>query len=96
MFSLTRKEQIAVSALAGALLVGAAISYWDARHPDVIQEFDVVRVLEPPAADSTQVKADGGKVDLNRATVQELEALPRIGPKMAAQNRPSRSGLKVR
>lgn len=83
MFSLTRKEQIALSVLSGALVVGAAISYWDARHPEVIQEFRVVRALEPPAADSSE--GASRKVDLNRATARVLEQLPGIGPTMAAR-----------
>ncbi|MCK5733887.1 MAG: helix-hairpin-helix domain-containing protein [Candidatus Latescibacteria bacterium] len=81
MFSLTRREQIVVALLVASLVVGGGISLWDRFSPEGTEDFQVVRVAEPPEALSGEV--DSEKVHLNTASAEDLERLPRIGPKMA-------------
>ena len=85
MFSLTRREQLVVALLVASLVIGGAISLWDRFSLDAIEDFQVIRVAEPPEATSEEAEPTqrAGKVNLNTAAAQELERLPRIGPKMA-------------
>ena len=85
MFSLTRREQIVVALLVASLVVGGGISLWDHFSPEATEDFQVVRVAEPPEAISEKAEPEkpAEKVHLNTATAQDLERLPRIGPKMA-------------
>ena len=85
MFSLTRREQIVVALLGISLVVGGGISLWDHFSPEATEDFQVVRVAEPPEAISEKAEPEkpAEKVHLNTATAQDLERLPRIGPKMA-------------
>ena len=85
MFSLTRREQIVVALLVASLVVGGGISLWDRFSPEGTEDFQVVRVAEPPEALSEEVDPEkpSEKVHLNTASAEDLERLPRIGPKMA-------------
>ena len=85
MFSLTRREQVVVALLVVSLVIGGAISLWDRFSPDAIEDFQVIRVAEPPEPASEDVEPTelAAKVNLNTAAAQELERLPRIGPKTA-------------
>jgi len=85
VFSLTRREQIVVALLVASLVIGGAISLWDHFSPEATEDFQVVRVADPPEAISEEGEPEkpAEKVHLNTATAQDLERLPRIGPKMA-------------
>ncbi len=91
---LNRKEQIAALVLCGTLCVGAVASYLRNRYPGPEEDFGVVKgAVKPPevSADSAGPPAQGdvavpgadSLVDLNRATPEALERLPRIGPAVA-------------
>ena len=99
MFSFNRNEQIAILVLSGALLVGAVVSLLDRYDSGRIEDFDVVkgavsvpsdsgRTAEGPVADTPDAHAGvpptaSMLVDINRASVVELQKLPRIGPQTA-------------
>lgn len=59
MFSLTRKEQVAVCFLVLSLLVGGVISFLDRRNPGMIEEFRVMPGTPPPL-DSSDMEFRGG------------------------------------
>jgi len=80
---LNRKEQLVALSLALAFLVGSAVSLYRKRHPGALEDFRVIRVVEPPPADTVSREAPLVRLDLNRATEEELEGLPRIGPELA-------------
>lgn len=50
-----------------------------------------VAPLAPACQDSVSTTAPAGRLNLNRATVKELEALPAIGPKLARSIMASRN-----
>lgn len=88
MFSFNRNEQIVILLLAGTLLVGSVVQlldhYLDGRLPDF--EVRKAAVLVP-----TELSEAGSEpttpepIDLNRATAEELDLLPRIGPQTATR-----------
>jgi len=81
---LNRREQLVALGLAAAFLVGSAVSLYR-KQTSGIEDFRVIRAVEPPPADtiSRNGKAPWGRLDLNRATEEELKDLPRIGPELA-------------
>jgi competence ComEA-like helix-hairpin-helix protein len=81
VFSLTKKEQIAVCFLVFCLLVGGAISLWKYHSPGKFADLRVVPV-NPPSPDSLAY-CSAERLDINSATVEQLTSLPGIGPKIA-------------
>ncbi len=99
MFSFNRNEQIAILLLCGALLVGGVVSLVDRYTLDGIPDFDVIKGAVPVPTDTSACLPDtstgpegrlppsrsvgSSRIDLNRASPEDLERLPRIGPQMA-------------
>lgn len=98
MLDLTPGERRGALTLLVLLLLGTAHDLWQARQPPVGLPPALSRgagaaapgpeavasgaASAPPAAPAAQVR---GPVDLNRATLQELDALPGIGPVLAGR-----------
>jgi competence ComEA-like helix-hairpin-helix protein len=97
LFHFTRQEQIAILFLSGGLLVGAIVTlvkhYRPGFAPELILEqridslsTDTVPLpnILPPAAPAESLGFPvSGRLDINRATLEELVNLPGIGPRMA-------------
>ena len=87
MFSFNRNEQIVILLLTGTLLVGSVRlldHYLDGGLPDFeVQKAAVLVPTELSEAGSEPTTPE--PIDLNRATAEELDLLPRIGPQTAAR-----------
>lgn len=80
-----RNERIALLVLCGALLLGSGVSLYDYLWPAHIEDFQVHHGAVPvpetneetttvdPAVDTTHI-------DINTASIKELQRLPRVGP----------------
>ncbi len=91
--------------IATVLVLGAFVSCEMATANHVVMEGPIEQLPDCPAcvcpvpacpSTSSAPSADGSPVDLNRATQQELEALPGIGPGMAQRIIQHRSGRPFR
>ena len=105
MLDLTPGERRGALTLLVLLLLGTAHDLWQARQPPL----GLPPILSRPAgatASGLEAAASGaapaprdiaspirGRVDLNRATLQELDALPGIGPVLAARIMAERARL---
>ncbi len=86
-----RNEQMALIVLCGALLLGSAISLYDYLWPDDIEDFHVHKAAIPvpaaaePTLDDTDPagRAHAILIDINTASLTDLQTLPRIGPRTA-------------
>ena len=80
-----QREQRALIGLTAALLIGMLVAIGDWYRPSQLEEFSVVpRAVAPPPPRQVAA-AEQGPLSLNSATVEELVALPAIGPKIAAR-----------
>jgi competence protein ComEA len=75
---LTARERVTLAILGGTALAGLSLSWW-LRRPQPIQ---LVVGPEPAAAWDAALE-HARQLDVNRATAQELERLPEVGPSMA-------------
>ena len=78
------REQRALFCLIAVLCVGSIASVIDYLRPQALEEFSVVRAVSVPDVGASAAETNG-PLDLNRATATDLQALPHIGPKMAAR-----------
>ncbi len=69
MFDLTKQERLVLISLGFILLLGATINYAFKKNPSLL---NIINTL-----DSNKIYP---KTDLNKATYEELLAIPRIGP----------------
>ena len=90
MFSFNRKEQLALLLLSGALLVGIVISLIAEWRQGGLPDFRVVKGAVPVPSDTARVDSVLAATDtaprpvnINTASAQDLQVLPRIGPSTA-------------
>ena len=92
-----RRELWLLLSLAAALGVGLAVGEFRSRFPDLadrLENLDAEPEIGPPASppipsrppkiSEAQIRLNG-RLDLNRATADELQRLPGVGPTLAAE-----------
>ena len=86
MFTFNRNEQIAILALTALLIVGSVVSAYDYFFPDDIENFEVIKgaipVPEIPPEDEA-THSEPLAVNVNTATLEELQSLPGVGASRA-------------
>ena len=86
-FTFNRNEQIVILLLSAALLAGGVVSLLDRYMPGGVPDFEIrkgaVAVPSDTARTDPLQEASHAPIDLNRASVQDLQRLPGIGPKVA-------------
>lgn len=87
MFTFNRNEQLILLLLCGTLLVGIVVSYLDKKNPENIPDFEVRKNAVPvPSPEAIAPQANKPlRIDLNQATIKELQRLPGIGPQIAGR-----------
>ena len=90
MFTFNRKEQLAILLLSAALLIGIGVSLVAEFREGGLPEFRVIKGAVPVPSDSTEaglaeVASDTAwvAVNVNTASVKDLQRLPRVGPATA-------------
>lgn len=92
-FSFTPQEAKAIIFLVVILLIGSGVTLYKKYHPDFAPELLLKenrqtekQLVEPPrvlvASEKPESKAPNKKVNLNTATLQELDLLPGIGEEL--------------
>ena len=79
MIWLNPGERITLTALGAAALAGLGVTVWQQRRPPI-----TVQAGPAPSYARWDAMVDQARrVDLNRATAEELERLPEVGPSLA-------------
>ncbi len=76
-----RRERIALSCLCASLLIGILTHWLAVWRPEQLPDFRIQRAV----AEVVPIAASAELVDLNSASVEELQRLPGIGEKTAAR-----------
>ena len=79
MIGLNERERIALIILGAIACAGLGVLAWQQRRPAIT----VVPGSPPPYAQWDAALTTAKRIDLNRASAEELERLPRIGPGLA-------------
>ena len=79
MIWLTEKERLILTVLGALALLGLGMLIWQQRRPPLTVEAGPT----PPYAQWGARLNDAKQIDLNRATAEELERLPEVGPSLA-------------
>ncbi len=81
-WTLTRAEAGVLLGLGGLLLLGLGYRWWERKQPPPPPIAEEVQRFQEGAARMQQVLTPE-PLNVNRATAEELEQLPRIGPVLA-------------
>ena len=79
MIYATERERLMLAALGGAAVLGLGFLVWQQRHAPIRVE----PAVHVPAVQWKAALREARQVDLNTATVEELERLPEVGPSLA-------------
>jgi len=88
VLSLTKREKIALVFLSVSFMIGSVLTAVERRRPGTFEDFHVSGSVyggspeEKPELRTAAVRRDL-KLDINSATAEEFQTLPRIGPKLA-------------
>ena len=81
-----RNERIALLVQCGALLLGSGVSLYDYLWPTHIEDFQVHHGAVPETNEETitvEPALGTAHIDINTASIKELQRLPRVGPAIA-------------
>jgi len=79
MIWLAGKERLTLTVLGALALVGLGVNIWQQRRPPITVEPGPT----PPYVQWEAMIQEAKQVDLNQATMSDLERLPEIGPSLA-------------
>ncbi|MEW6087509.1 MAG: ComEA family DNA-binding protein [bacterium] len=81
MFYFTKQEKIIILFLTGAIILGLGVQW--ARGRGALTSFESVKTER--LANHGAVRTINKKININTASIGELDTLPGIGPKIAAE-----------
>lgn len=81
MLSLTGKERLTLTLIGALALAGLGADFWQQQRPPIT----VAAGTAPAGAPWDEALRHSRRVDVNTATVAELERLPEVGPGLAGR-----------